>query len=74
MSAPPPARKPGKPHVSLQSCDTCAYSRTRPGTRRDMECRWDGPPWTERGVAPGDWCRRWAPIPPPPKPALAKGA
>lgn len=60
-------KPPTKPHVTAQNCGNCAFSRSRPGTRRDLECRWDGPPWTDKGVAPGDWCRRWAMPPPAPK-------
>lgn len=62
--APPPK----KPHVSLQTCAACAYSRPRdpdPEARSGIECRWDGPPWHERGVRPTDWCRRWAMRPAP---------
>lgn len=57
-----------KPHVSEQSCGNCAFSRPRPLGGRvhgtDLECRWDGPPWVERGVLPIDWCRRWGARPP----------
>lgn len=59
-----------KPHVDDQCCGNCASMRRRPtvsGRSADLECRWDGPPWTDKGVVAGDWCRRWAPKPPPKK-------
>lgn len=57
---------PKKPHVSLQTCAACAYSRPRdPGAHSGIECRWDGPPWTDKAVRPDAWCRRWAMRPPP---------
>lgn len=58
-----------KPHVDDQNCGNCAWSRLaqvlceRPG----LECRWDTPPW--HAVLKTEWCRRWAPRPPPKKAA-----
>lgn len=63
-------KPPTKPHVTAQNCGNCAFARSRPGQRRDLECRWDGPPWTDKGVTPGDWCRRWAMPPRPPSAPL----
>lgn len=57
------ATKTTKLHPDDQRCGNCAFVRARPGvgrTTRDMECRWDGPPWEERGVTAADWCRRWS--------------
>lgn len=65
-----PATK--KPHPEDQRCGTCAYMRPRSPILGGQECRWDGPPWTERAVALSDLCRRWAMRPAPktqPKPA-----
>ena len=64
------AKGPAKPPVSAQNCGNCAYMRSRPNDRRSNECRWDGPPWEDKGVTASDWCRRWSPaIHAAPKPA-----
>lgn len=65
------AKKAAKPHPDDQRCGNCASSRQRPlggrMTSTDLECRWDGPPWVDKGVLPGDWCRRWSMRPAPKK-------
>ena len=53
--------KPKRPHVDDQSCGNCAYMRARPNARHSYECRWEGPPWSDKTVTSADWCRRWAP-------------
>lgn len=66
MSAPLKPRTAAKLHPDDQRCNNCANARPRPtsarmaGARADLECRWEGPPWEDKGVLPGDWCRRWS--------------
>lgn len=64
--------------VEQQCCYNCAFSRWAPhksaNKRRsegtDLECRWEGPPWDDKGVLDTDWCRRWAAHKPSPKPVV----
>lgn len=70
MSAPKIVKLP----VDERNCGNCANARRRPlGGRMhgtDLECRWEGPPWTDKGVLATDWCRRWTQALTPPKPIV----